>query len=592
MTVRQNGADTVQPVTWAVDGALDRPGMVTITGTLPDFGGRTFSRSVPVLPPGLRYVVDAGGQQTADWTAIIAAARAAGPVYNTAGDQSFGADPQSGKNWGYLGDANGVSGDAAGDIYSTLRYATGGSDLSYELDGLRPGSYTVYAGYADPWPWDDRGADVSINGTLVEHDHDYDSADQAATYPDAVVGADGKLTFSLAPTRGHDVQLSWLMVSDPTAPDEVGPELAVTTSPAVADGAAGWYVGETRVGATASDPSGVAGVEYRIGDTGTWSPYAAPIAAGEGETRYEFRATDTLGNVSAPQDITVKRDATPPTSTVISTPGSGSATVSIAASDAVSGVADTRYRIDTGDWQQYTAPFTISDVGQHDVAVVSTDVAGNVESSHTTPVDVAPVGGGTPTLALSVADVAAGGSVVLSGAGFAPGSTVGIELHSTPVQLGSVVVPADGRLSFEAVIPAGTPAGLHHVVVVLADGSQVSAALTVGEEGPNVPATPVAEAGAGTSVAAAASAGGPAGRDPAARRPRGDRRRWCIPRAAASNRVALIPSPGHSVGCPGARAGRATAPPAGAAAGGRPRCPPRPPPAGRRSRACRPSRGH
>ncbi len=259
VTVRQNGVDTVRPVTWSVSGDVNVPGMVTITGTLPDFGGRTFTRTVPVLPAGVRYLVNAGGQQTADWTALVTAARAAGPVYNQAPDQAFAADPQTGKGWGYLGDSTAAVGDDSGDMFSTLRYATGGSELSYEFDGLAPGDYTVYAGYYDPWPWDDRGANVTIDGAVVEHDRGYAATDQVATYTGAVVGRDGKLTFGLSPTRSHDVQLSWLIVSDADAVDSPSPTLSLSTVRVTAGGSvevagAGFAPGSTVRFELHSDP--------------------------------------------------------------------------------------------------------------------------------------------------------------------------------------------------------------------------------------------------------------------------------------------------------------------------------------------------
>ena len=79
--------------------------------------------------------------------------------------------------------------------------------------GWKPGSYTVYAGYADPWDqWDDRAAEVSVNGTVVDSEHVYGAENDSAAYSDITVGASGEITFTLSGTRGPDVQLSWLVV--------------------------------------------------------------------------------------------------------------------------------------------------------------------------------------------------------------------------------------------------------------------------------------------------------------------------------------------------------------------------------------------
>ena len=96
-----------------------------------------------------------------------------------------------------------------------------GRDITYKFKDLAPGSYKVYAGYGDPWAqWDDRGAKVTVNGKVVEADHDYSPENQTAAYENVVVGSDGTLTFNLSRSRNPDVQLSWLMVAGevPAAP--------------------------------------------------------------------------------------------------------------------------------------------------------------------------------------------------------------------------------------------------------------------------------------------------------------------------------------------------------------------------------------
>ncbi len=228
VTVTQNGQGSTQPVTWQVSGNTNTVGVITATGTLPGFGNRTFTRTIPVVPEGVQYAVNAGGQQTADWTALMAAAAQDGPVLNSAADQPFGADPVTGKSWGYESEGSGVTGTADDNIFTTLRYAAAGRDLSYKFNNLAPGTYTVYAGYYDPWAqWDDRGAKVTVNGAVVEADHDYSGDYQSAAYQNVTVGTDGKLTFSLSPTRGPDVQLSWLMIANPVL-TETAPQLKVT----------------------------------------------------------------------------------------------------------------------------------------------------------------------------------------------------------------------------------------------------------------------------------------------------------------------------------------------------------------------------
>ncbi|MGJ3192880.1 alkaline phosphatase family protein [Paenarthrobacter sp. FR1] len=162
----------------------------------------------------IRYVVNAGGQQTSDWLSLTGAAAQDGGLLNSAADQPFGADPASGAPWGYESTGSGSSGTTSGNMFSTLRYAVSGRDLTYRFGNLQPGKYTVHAGYADPWSWDNRGAKVTINNEIREADHDYSSENQTVAYGNVTVGENGQLTFTLSKTRTSDVQLSWLIVSD------------------------------------------------------------------------------------------------------------------------------------------------------------------------------------------------------------------------------------------------------------------------------------------------------------------------------------------------------------------------------------------
>ncbi|NQX13812.1 family 43 glycosylhydrolase [Microbacteriaceae bacterium VKM Ac-2855] len=214
VTVTQNGRIRTEAVQWTQKGSFDTPGIVQLTGTLPGFGGRSFSRTVAVVPDGLRYAVNAGGLRTSDWTAMVDAANRKAPLLNSLPDQALRVDSGTAKTWGYTSEGSLANGSVDGNMFSTLRYAVGGRDLSYRFGGLEPGRYTVYAGYADPWDqWDDRAARVTVNGSVVENEHVYGSADETKAYGNVTVGSDGQITFTLAKTRAPDVQLSWLMVS-------------------------------------------------------------------------------------------------------------------------------------------------------------------------------------------------------------------------------------------------------------------------------------------------------------------------------------------------------------------------------------------
>jgi hypothetical protein len=53
--------------------------------------------------------------------------------------------------------------------------------------------------------------------------------------------------------------------------------------------------------------------------------------------------------------------------------------------------------------------------------------------------------------------------VTVTGSGWEPGSTVDVELHSTPVALGSVVADSSGTISQSFTVPATTELGAHTI---------------------------------------------------------------------------------------------------------------------------------
>lgn len=88
-------------------------------------------------------------------------------------------------------------------------------------------------------------------------------------------------------------------------------------------------------------------------------------------------------------------------------------------------------------------------------------------------------GSDAPAVVLGSSSVVAGGSLKVSGAGFAAGAQLKLELRSTPVALGTVTASDAGAFSTTVTIPASVPAGAHTLVVILPDGTEVTAAVTV-----------------------------------------------------------------------------------------------------------------
>ncbi|MGX5695574.1 hypothetical protein ACWKWP_05185 [Agromyces soli] len=99
----------------------------------------------------------------------------------------------------------------------------------------------------------------------------------------------------------------------------------------------------------------------------------------------------------------------------------------------------------------------------------------------TPPVDPEPTDPTTVKGTVSVTgELRPGGSITVTGAGLA-GGTAGfsVELHSDPVQLGTVTTDGAGAFSLAATIPSSTPAGAHTLVVTIDGVTVASAPVTV-----------------------------------------------------------------------------------------------------------------
>src|SRR3989442_4586665 len=169
-------------------------------------------------------------------------------------------------------------------------------------------------------------------------------------------------------------------------------------------GANGWYISNVTVSLNATDASsGVASIFYRV-DSGPWETYTGWFSLGDGRHAVEYYATDQAGNAEPATSRNISIDTMPPQSTITLTGTLGedgwcisNVTISLAATDATSGVASITYRVDNGSWATYSGPFTLSD-GRHVVQFGATDVAGLRESVDTATIDIdtlAPVTVGT-----------------------------------------------------------------------------------------------------------------------------------------------------------------------------------------------------
>lgn len=119
-----------------------------------------------------------------------------------------------------------------------------------------------------------------------------------------------------------------------------------------------------------------------------WYPYSTSYAfllpALDGTKQVYCRGRDAGGRMSDVATLTVYLDTTPPvTAASLSGQGGsggyrGSAVVTLHPVDALSGVKETRYRVDGGEWKTGTQ-FVVASDGDHAVEYYSLDLAGNAE---------------------------------------------------------------------------------------------------------------------------------------------------------------------------------------------------------------------
>ena len=211
---------------------------------------------------------------------------------------------------------------------------------------------------------------------------------------------------------GHSTMAGELVVTEGGGGGDDTTAPTVTADVAGQQDADGAYIGSATVSLAAEDAdSGVESVEYAL-DGGEFAAYAEPVVFDEpGTYALQYRATDVAGNVSetgSVELVVVSSDGEDTTAPAVSAEVTGdldddgaylgSATVTVAAQDAGSGVESVEYALDGAEYAPYTDPVVVDALGEHTVTYRATDVAGNVseEGSATFTVVEAPSEDTTP----------------------------------------------------------------------------------------------------------------------------------------------------------------------------------------------------
>jgi len=217
----------------------------------------------------------------------------------------------------------------------------------------------------------------------------------------------GGLTFTIPTSTPSTYAVSPGSVSDITPP-------VTTYSASGSSGANSWYTSPVTVTLTATDDSsGIAAIHFRT-DGGAWQSYVSPFTVpSDGSHAIDYYSTDSSGNNEALRAATVKIDSTAPSSTVAlagtqAVDGSyiSSVDVTLASTDATSGIQSSEYRVDGGAWRSYTSVFPVSGNGTHTIEYHATDVASNVETAKSSVVRISGSSFGPPVTLLQVTGAA------------------------------------------------------------------------------------------------------------------------------------------------------------------------------------------
>jgi hypothetical protein len=255
----------------------------------------------------------------------------------------------------------------------------------------------------------------------------------------------------------------------------------------------------------------------------TWS-LSFPVGnfSGDGSFKVHAVATDVAGNVDSTGVIaTFYYDNAPPVTTdsLSGVPGGSpyrsAVTVTLNASDAVSGVAATYYTIDGLGQQTYTSPFTVTGQGSHHITFWSVDAAGNIETAGSDSFTIQAVSLSLSNFVGAPSSVQAGGQYTFTFKAVdlnnnpVSGATVAFGLASGSVggTFGAVVDNGDG--TYSATFTASTLVGSDTLAAVVY-GQNVSSTP------PTITVTPAAASKlvVRTQPSPTATAGSPFGAQP------------------------------------------------------------------------------
>jgi hypothetical protein len=268
--------------------------------------------------------------------------------------------PQTVATEGAAQRVNGTAIDAAGN--------TAGDSATVNLDKTKPTIVGSRTPAANDNGWNNSDVTVHFDGKDFLSGIDTVSPDK--TFGE---GSDQSAVGTAVDVAGNSASTTVGGINvDETAPTLSG-------KPTVAANANGWYNGDVTIAWTAADDR-----------SGVVSAPANSTITGEGSgLKDTATVTDKAGNSTTADSATVNIDRTAPTTGADAPAGwnNSKVTVSLEATDGLSGVDATYYTVDGGDAVK-GALLTIDTEGIHTLKYWSVDQAGNIEVAHTATVKI------------------------------------------------------------------------------------------------------------------------------------------------------------------------------------------------------------
>jgi len=196
------------------------------------------------------------------------------------------------------------------------------------------------------------------------------------------------------------------------------------------------------------------------------------IVPASGTHTFEYWSADVAGNVEPRKTRILKIDPTAPVTQAFVSGTAGvngwyrsAVQVSLSATDALSGLFGSFYRIDSGATQPYAGSFVVPTPGQHTIEYWSIDNVNIVEASHSLVIKidtVAPVVTATANPATAPkgpkpVNVTISGSATDALSGINGASYNVIDEYGATQPSGAVTVQANGSYSFTLSLPANRP---------------------------------------------------------------------------------------------------------------------------------------